>query len=446
MAFKKSSTRSLLVELGRERMRRHIARRLPEVRAQEGDRIDIDALISLHLASWAKPLMQPSRYKCLWGGRGSGKSYAAADALLLTGIQRKIRVLCAREFQVSIKDSVHHLLRERIDALGLGSRYWVQRDRILGTNGSEFIFKGVRHNVQSIKSTSALTHCWIEEAQTISAESWQILIPTIREPNSEIWVTFNPLNETDVVYQELVVKGRDRAYVQKVNWDRNPWFPAVLDEERRAMQRTDQAAYQHVWEGGFWEQSDAQILHGKWVVDEFEPQEHWGGPYYGADFGFAQDPSTLVRCWFDGDAAHGSGTLYVEHESWAIALELDDMPARWKADVPECDRHPVKADNSRPESIAYLRRHGIDYCEPCRKWPGSVEDGIAFLRSLNKIVIHPRCTKTAEEARLWRYKTDRYTGEVLPAVQPGQDHLMDAIRYGCAPLIEARNTGWLGVV
>jgi phage terminase large subunit len=392
----------------------------------------VDALAS-NLADWAKPLLQPYRYKCLWGGRGSGKSYAAADALLITGIQRKIRVLCAREFQISIKDSVHHLLKERIEALGLGALYWVQRDRILGSNGSEFIFKGVRHNVQSIKSTSALTHCWIEEAQTISAESWQILIPTIRSPESEIWVTFNPLRESDVVYQELVVKGRDRAYVRQINWDQNPWFPAVLDEERRAMQRTDQNAYQHIWEGGFWEKSDAQILSGKWEVQEFEPAPGWDGPYYGADFGFAQDPTALVRCWI------GDRCLWVEHESCHTALELDDTADVWRAEVPECDRHAIRADSSRPETISYLSRHGMPGIEGVAKWGGSVEDGITFLRSFDKIVIHPRCKHTVEEARLYRYKTDRVTGDVLPVVLDAHNHLIDAIRYALAPAIQARS-------
>jgi phage terminase large subunit len=134
---------------------------------------------------------------------------------------------------------VHHLLKERIALLGLDDFYQAQESTIVGLNGSQFIFKGIRLNVQSVKSMSGLTHCWIEEGQTISAESWQVLVPTIREEGSEIWVTFNPLNKTDTVYQELVEKKRDNAYVDRVNWDRNPHFPKVLDEERRSMLATD---------------------------------------------------------------------------------------------------------------------------------------------------------------------------------------------------------------
>lgn len=384
------------------------------------------------LADWAQPLMSPMRYKCLWGGRGSGKSYSAADCLLIEGMKRKIRVLCGREFQVSIKDSVHALLKERISALGLEGFYTVTRDTIVGANGSSFIFKGVRCNVQSIKSMAGLTHLWLEEAQTISADSWQVLIPTIREEGSEVWVTFNPLHESDTVWQELVAKERQNAYVERVNWDRNPHFPSVLDDERRSMQATDPDAYHHIWEGGFWEQSEAQILHGKWIVDEFEPASDWAGPYHGADWGFATDPTTLIRCWVHANR------LYVEYESYAVGLELDDTADRWKEDVPDCERYIIRADSARPESISHVRRHGIPRLEPVKKWSGSVEDGIAHLRSYEKIVIHPRCKHTAEEARLYSYKTDRISGEVLPVVVDASNHCVDSLRYSLAPLITAR--------
>lgn len=397
---------------------------------QEGsDRPDLAEQLAPGLVDWARPLLRPNRYKCLYGGRGSGKSYAVADALLIEGLKRKIRVLCAREFQISIKDSVHHLLKERIEILGLEGFYTVQETAILGANGSAFIFKGVRHNVQSIKSMSGLTHCWLEEAQTISAESWRVLVPTIREEGSEIWVTFNPLNKTDTVYQELVEKGRDNAYVERVNWDRNPHFPAVLDEERRSMLATDPDAYHHIWEGGFWEKSDAQILSGKWIVEEFEPEADWHGPYHGADFGFAQSPTTLIRCWV------GGSRLYVEHESYAVGLELDYTAHRWKLDIEECDRHIIRADSARPESISYLKRHGIPRIEGVVKRPGSVEDGIAHLRSYEKIIIHPRCKHTAEEARLYAYKVDRLSGEVLPTVVDAHNHCIDALRYALEPMI-----------
>ncbi|MBE7384406.1 MAG: PBSX family phage terminase large subunit [Leptolyngbya sp. SIO1E4] len=397
----------------------------------------IDAAIA-DLSEWAKPLLKPQRYKCLYGGRGSGKSYAAADALLIEGARRKIRVLCAREFQNSIKDSVHYLLKERIEALGLEDFYEIQEAAIVGANGTSFTFKGIRRNVQSIKSMAGLTHCWIEEAQTISAESWRVLVPTIREEGSEIWVTFNPHEKSDPIYEEFITKGKANGYIQRINWDLNPHFPATLDEERREMQRTDPDLYAHIWEGEPLERTDAQILGGKWIVDDFEPGADWDGPYHGGDWGFASDPTAAVRCWVRGRR------LYVERESLAHKLELDQVSRRWLRDIPGIDRYEVRADNSRPESISHVRRGRGEEVPPiprliaCPKWPGSVEDGIEHLRSYEKIVIHPRCKHTAEEARLYSYKIDRLTEEVLAAIVDKHNHLIDSLRYALQPLIKPR--------
>lgn len=401
--------------------------------SEGADRPDLAAELEAGLIDWAKPLLQPYRYKCLWGGRGSAKSYSIADVLLIEGLRRRIRVLCAREFQNSIKESVHALLKERIDVLNLDNFYRVQESAIVGSNASQFIFKGIRHNVQSIKSMTGLSHCWIEEGQTISAESWQVLIPTIREEGSEVWVSFNPDQKTDIVYQELVEKPRNNAYVRRVNWDENPYFPKVLDEERREMQRTDPDAYHHIWEGGFWEASNAQILNGKWIVDEFTPAPDWDGPYFGADFGFAQDPTTLVKCWIY------DRRLHIERESYAVGLELDHTADRWRLDVPGCEEFIIRADSARPESISYLKRHGIPKIVGVDKWKGSVEDGIAHLRSYDKIVIHPRCKRFTEEARLYSYKVDKLTGDVLPQIVDAHNHGTDSLRYSLAPIIQNRN-------
>lgn len=406
------------------------ARRIEAQKA--ANKPELAAALAESLTEWAKPLLQPKRYKCLYGGRGSGKSYGAVDALLIEGLRRPIRVLCAREIQNSIKESVHYLLKQRISDLGLESHYTVQEAQILGANGTIFVFKGIRYSVDSIKSMAALTHCWIEEAQTISAESWRILIPTIREEGSEVWVTFNPRYETDTVWQELVAKQRDNAYVRRVNWKDNPHFTSVLDEERRSMLATDPDAYDHIWEGGFWQKSDAQILKGKWVVADFEPGEDWDGPYLGSDFGFASSPTTLVKLWVHANC------LYVERESYAKGLEIDDTTERWLEDVPGCDRHIIRADCARPESISYLKRNGIPRITACVKGKGSIEDGIAHLRSYDKIVIHTRCTNTAEEARLWSYKVDRLTEEVLDDVIDAYNHCWDAIRYALEPVMKAR--------
>lgn len=194
-------------------------------------------------------LFQPSRYKILYGGRGSGKSWGVARALIARAVQDPIRVLCARELQNSISDSVIALLADQIKAMGLESFFDVQRTAIYGKNGSEFSFAGLKHNVTSIKSFEGVDICWIEEGQAVSKSSWEVLIPTIRKPDSEIWVTFNPDLDTDETYKRFVVNPPSSAIVRKVNWNDNPWFPDVLRSELDQLKAKDPDSYLNVWEG-----------------------------------------------------------------------------------------------------------------------------------------------------------------------------------------------------
>lgn len=194
-------------------------------------------------------LFEPSRYKVLYGGRGGAKSWGVARALLIEGTQKPLRVLCAREFQNSIRDSVHKLLCDQVMALGLESFYDCQATVIKGRNGSEFTFEGLHHNVTKIKSYEGADRVWVEEAQTTTKKSWDVLIPTIRKDGSEIWMTFNPEFEDDETYQRFVVDPPPNAKVVFINYKDNPFFPAVLEEERLHLKRKDIDAYEHVWEG-----------------------------------------------------------------------------------------------------------------------------------------------------------------------------------------------------
>jgi phage terminase large subunit len=196
-----------------------------------------------------KGLFTPSRYKVLYGGRGGAKSWGVARALLIKGVQEPIRVLCAREFQTSIKDSVHKLLSDQIEALGLLGFYEITQASIRGKNGSEFAFAGLRNNISNIKSFEGVDLCWVEEAQTVSRLSWNVLIPTIRKEKSEIWVSFNPELETDETYQRFVIKPPEDCIQLKVNWSDNPWFPETLRLEKDALKERDEEAYNQVWEG-----------------------------------------------------------------------------------------------------------------------------------------------------------------------------------------------------
>lgn len=194
-------------------------------------------------------LFEKSRYKVLYGGRGGAKSWGVARALLILAAKDPLRILCAREFQTSLKDSVHKLLCDQIQALGLETFYDVTQATIRAKNGSEFNFVGLKNNVANVKSYEGVDICWVEEAQTVSRSSWNTLIPTIRKEGSEIWITFNPELETDETYQRFVVHAPDNAIVRKINWNDNPWFPQTLREEKDALKNRDIQAYNNVWEG-----------------------------------------------------------------------------------------------------------------------------------------------------------------------------------------------------
>ena len=195
-------------------------------------------------------LFSPARYKVAHGGRGSGKSWAFARAILVMAANERLRVLCTREVQRSIKESVKRLLDDQIEAMGLGWFYQSLETEIRGRNGSEIIFAGLAtHTVDSIKSYEGVDICWIEEAQTVSKRSLDILTPTIRKPDSEIWITFNPLLDTDEVWQRFVVNTPPNARVVQINWSDNPWFPEVLEQERAHCQATSPDDYQNIWEG-----------------------------------------------------------------------------------------------------------------------------------------------------------------------------------------------------
>ena len=194
-------------------------------------------------------LFEPQRYKVCYGGRGGAKSWGIARALLILGAKSQQRILCAREFQTSIKDSVHKLLCDQIDSMGLTGFYEITDKSIRGKNGTEFFFVGLRNNVTNVKSIEGVDICWVEEAQTVSKTSWNVLIPTIRKEKSEIWVSFNPELDTDETYQRFVLHSPENCKVVKINWSDNPWFPETLRIEKDALRDRDIEAYNTVWEG-----------------------------------------------------------------------------------------------------------------------------------------------------------------------------------------------------
>lgn len=386
------------------------------------------------------PPLGAVRYRVAYGGRGSAKSWQFARALLVHGMRQPLRILCAREYQSSIRDSVHRLLSDQIDRLGFSGFYTINESSIVGANGTDFLFKGLRRDIAGIKSTEGIDLCWIEEAEAVTDHSWQTLIPTIRKRCSEIWVSFNPALPSDATYVRFVTKppkGENVAIIRKVTWRDNPFVrdnpDDVLHRERLALFETDPEAHAHVWEGEPWQRSDAQVLAGKWRVMEFEPDASFGEPLYGGDWGFANDPTVITRLYVK------DRRLYVYRAEGKPQLD-NDQTAQLFRSVLDDEKRVVRADSARPETINEMRKRGLNVVG-VEKWPGSVADGIAHLRSYEEIIIHPtNCKRAVQEARLWRYKMDPRTQEILPHLQDGNEHTWDAARYALAPLIKRGRT------
>lgn len=380
------------------------------------------------------------RYRGAYGGRGSGKtmSFALMAAIVgrnLAAIGERGVILCAREYMNSLEESSLEEVRQAILGIPwLFAAYTVGAKSIKTKDGRvRFVFAGLRHNLDSIKSKAKIRLAWVDEAETVSEAAWRKLVPTVRDEGSEIWVTWNPEKENAPTDLRFRKNPPQRSLIVEVNYTENPWFPSVLEEERLHDQSClDLATYAHIWEGAYLQNSAAQVLADKVIVREFTPESNWDGPYFGLDYGFAQDPTACVKCWIWGDC------LYVEHEAGKVGLELDATASYLESRMPEIEKHVIRADSARPESTSYLRRHGLPHVTDVKKWPGSVEDGIAHLRSYKEIVVHPRCTATAKEGRMYSYKVDRLTGDVLPIIIDAHNHYIDAIRYALAPLIRER--------
>lgn len=387
------------------------------------------------------------RFRVCHGGRGSGKSYTFALMAAIWGYAEPLRILCTRELQVSIKESMHAEIKNAIESLPwLANHYEVGEAFIRGKNGTEFIFRGLRHNISAVKSMAQIDLCIVEEAADVPQHSWQALLPTIRAPKSEVWAVFNPKSKTDPVDAMFRTNPPPRSMVVELSYGDNPWFPPELDEQRRHAQKTMNAAdYAWIWEGQYLENSNAQILAGKCRVDEFEPQAHWDGPYYGIDWGFSQDPTAGVKCWV------GDSNLWIEYEAGKVGLENDDIADFMIQRLPGIEKHVIRSDSARPETISHVKSRGRDGKRSClpkiegvEKWKGSVEDGVSHLRSYNEIVIHPRCREVAREARTYSYKVDRLTGDILTEIVDANNHYMDATRYALAPLIKRAGYSWKG--
>jgi phage terminase large subunit len=340
-----------------------------------------------------------------------------------------LRFVCIREVQRSLKFSAKALIESKIRELGVSECFEILQTEIRRKGGTGvMIFEGMQdHTADSLKSLEGFGRAWVEEAQSLSKRSLELLTPTIRAPGSEIWFSWNPENDHDPIDEFLIKSAPENAVVVAVNYTANPWVSPEMIEEAERMRRVDPDAYAHIWLGGYNKRSAAQVLAGKWTIDEFTPSPEWDGPYYGADWGFSQDPTVLVRFWL------ADSRLWIEYEAGGVGVELDETPALFDK-VPGSREHTIRADNARPETIRHIKGKGFSVV-PAPKGKGSVEEGVTWLRSHEQIVIHPRCKRAAEEARLWSYKVDKQTGDPLPTLVDAHNHVWDAVRYGAAPMI-----------
>ena len=370
-------------------------------------------------------IWEPHRYKVLHGGRGSGKSHAFAE-MAAHKAGKGTRGLCIREVQKSLDQSVKYLIESKITA----KQY--PDVRILNTHietpgGGRIVFAGMQnHTADSIKSLEGFDWCWVEEAQTLSQRSLDLLRPTLRKAGSELWFSYNPENATDPV--DALFRGPggpppDSVVIQR-NWSDNKFFPEVLRQEMEWDRNRDPDKYAHVWGGGYKQSSESRVFKN-FKVEAFDTPAD-ARFYFGADWGFSIDPTVLVRIWIEGRA------LYIDQEAYKVGCPIDATPQLFDT-VAGSRKWPLCADSARPETIDYMKRNGFDNIRASKKGPGSVMDGIEFIKSFD-VVIHPRCKHTADEFAFYKFKTDTKTGEVLPVLEDKKNHVIDAARYALESL------------
>lgn len=382
-----------------------------------------------------EPLFKPARYKCIYGGRGGGKSHAVATYLLSLAAKAPMRILCGREFQSSIRESVHRLLCDKIDALGLGGRFQILDKSIRGRNGSEFIFEGLRHNISRIRSLEGIDVAWVEEGQHVSNASWEILIPTIRKPGSEIIVTFNPELETDATYQRFVLHPPQNALVLKVSYADNPWFPDVLRSEMEDLKQRDPDAYAHVWLG-----LCRYTLDGAIYARELREADEGGRithvPY---------DPTQPVSVFFDLGWADNTSIWFVQTiagETRLIDFHQDSQrPFSHYLLLLQQRGYVIHTlwlpHDAKAKSLGTGR--SVEEMARAAGWRVrlvpqlSIEDGINAVRTLFPRLWfdRERCADGLQDLRRYRYDVDERGQFSRKPLHDAASHASDALRYTC---------------
>lgn len=391
--------------------------------------------INVSLPYKLKPLYEPRRYKVMHGGRGGGKSHSVAQVLLEKGAREPLRILCAREVQKSMRDSVHRLLKDYIVKMGLESFYEVLDTEIRGKNGTLIVFSGLQsHTVDSIKSFEGVDIVWVEEAHGVSKKSWDVLIPTIRKDGSEIWLTLNPDMDTDETYTRFIATPSDDTWVVEINWRDNPWFPAVLNLERLKAKRTmSKEDYEHIWEGKARTVAEGAIYRHE-ILHLVASERIRPVPY---------DPLLPVHTvwdlgWNDSmtiglvQKTHMDVRIigYIEDShrtlDWYVA-ELEKLPYRWGVDyIPHDGRTKNFQTGKSTEEL--LRGMGRN---PTVLSAMNVEEGIKAVRMMFPLCYFDkdRTTRLVECLKRYKRAIHQQTGEPLGPLHDEYSHGADMFRY-----------------
>lgn len=364
------------------------------------------------------------RYLVYYGGRGSTKSVSVATSLLVLSSLSYEKILCTRQYQNSISDSVKSLLERRLYNLGMSDYFRVTEKYIESrVTGTVFLFKGLENNITSIQSLDDISIAWVEEAQSINNRSLEVLTPTIRNAGSRIIFTFNPYKLDDPVYKMFVEEGRPKSFIRKINYDENPWFKDTpLYDEMVYDREHNYDKYLHKWEGNCITISDAAVFKDKIKVMAFDRPGNII-EYCGIDFGFSVDHFAIITCYID----HEKRLLYINNGARKVKLEIDDTEKFILDNIPHAKKLDIIADSARPEMISYLRKRNFRIRKSI-KGPDSKIEGIEFLKNYT-IIIHESLKDVISEFSSYSYKVDKHTNVIQSAFIDGNDHYIDATRY-----------------
>lgn len=396
-------------------------------------------IVDIQYPAVFRPILESrARYKGAFGGRGSGKSHFFAGLIVDQALDSHIRAVGIREYQASIKESSKQLIDDKIRDYGVAHLFKSTDHEIRGPNDSLIVFRGLQAGdtrggtAASLKSMEGFNRAWIDEAQQISAKSWRLLKPTFRAPGAEIWASWNPGLPTDPIdafFRHSDAATDDEIVCVRANWSDNEFFPDGLQADMERDRRRDPDDYAHTWMGEYERKGEARVFKN-WRIGKLDIPKG-SRPYFGADWGFARDPTVLIRCWV------WDRTLYIDREIHSVGCEIDRTPVLFDkmndARISNVREWPIIADSSWPQTIAYMVRHGYPKIEPARKGPDSINEGIEFLKNYD-IVIHPDCRHTSDEFTLYAYKVDKKTEEILPELDDDHNHVIDAVRYAVEKL------------